>query len=144
MDHSILSEMARRLRSAERWDNAIADKLQFYTKRVDDLEAAVRVPVPSDGAGYREIRRPLASWEDCRRVVAAIAGSRTSSICGGDVESCLTLAVLLYRWQEKGLQVPSDVRSMDTGAVAVEWDKKNGDRMVIIQHGVVMHGKEWA
>lgn len=136
MDHSVIDEMATRLRSAGRWDNRLADRVGFYVRQVGALAAHVETTALPQAADYGSVRRPLEDYEACRTVLLAITTCR--STVRPDAASCLTLAVLLDRWEQEWADPPSNIRLMDVGGIAVEWDKDRGDRQVIIHHGVVI------
>lgn len=134
VDYSILDEMASRLRNAGAWDNAVADGLAMLKDRIRVLEQHSRFERYEEG----KVQRPLKSWEDCRKVLAAIAASRwsTFSDIAAPVESVLTVAVLLDRWEREGVPVPSDLRVLMHGAICVEWAGQRSP--LLIDRGVCM------
>lgn len=119
IDLSVIPEMAKRLRAAGLWDNNLAEGCIALERRIAALERFSKY----EGWNYGEIRRPLKSWQDCRRLLEVIAGSRwvTFSDVPAVVGDCLTLAVLLDRWERAEVPVPDDMRGMMHGAIAVEW-----------------------
>lgn len=135
IDTSVIDEMARRLRNAGLWDNQLGDGLAMLAARIETLERFGRF----EGWNYREIRRPLADWAACRKLLAVIAARRwrTFTDIPAPVEACLTLAVLLDRWEREGVKVPSDIRGMMHGAIAVEWEKPP---QYLILDGQGIHG----
>lgn len=135
IDTTVVGEMARRLRNAGLWDNHLADGLALLAARIETLERFGRF----EGWNYREIRRPLADWAACRKLLAVIASRRwaTFSDIPAPVEACLTLAVLFDKWEREGVKVPSDIRGMMHGAIAVEWEKP---AQYLILDGCGIHG----
>ena len=98
LDHTVVDEMARRLRNAGLWDNNLGDGLAMLKAKLESLERFGRY----EGWDYDKIRRPLASWEQCRQLLAVISASRftTFSDIPAPVSACLNLAVFLYRWEK--------------------------------------------
>lgn len=123
LDGTVVDEMARRLRNAGLWDNNLGDGLAMLATRLESLERFGRY----EGWDYGQIRRPLADWAACRKLLAVISASRfqTFTDIPAPVEACLTLAVLLEKWQfgDIPVPVPSDIRGMAHGAIVVEWSK---------------------
>ena len=120
-DTSVLEEMALRLRACGGWDNTIADGIAQLKDRIALLERWGRFERHAED----KVRRPLKSWADCRAVLLAITRSRISTFSdiAAPIETCLKLAVWLDRQERNGGSVPSDIRCMMHGAVAVEWEK---------------------
>lgn len=136
LDGTVVDEMARRLRNAGLWDNNLGDGLAMLKSRLESLERFGKY----EGWDYAAIRRPLADWATCRKLLAVISASRfqTFTDIPAPVEACLTLAVLLDRWERNGVPVPSDLRGMAHGAICVEWSKPA--RSLIID-GCGVHGE---
>lgn len=127
VDLSVIDEMARRLRSVEAWDNRLGDGVALLKARIETLDRFSRF----EGFNYREIRRPLKTWEDARRVLVVIAAQRfrTFTDIPAPVEYCLTCAVLFDRWEKEGRTPPEDVRGMMHGDICVEFAK--GDFVLV-------------
>lgn len=121
MDLSILNEMAGRLRNVGLWDNNLADGINLLERQISLLERHISY----EGFNYEKIRRPLKSWEDCRRVLLCISQSRfsTFSDIAAPVECCLNLAVCLYKWEKQNIKIPTDIRGIMYGGISVEWSK---------------------
>jgi hypothetical protein len=135
LDGTVVDEMARRLRNAGLWDNNLGDGLAMLSAKLEAQERFWRY----EGWDYDKIRRPLASWEQCRQLLAVISASRfqTFTDIPAPVEACLDLAVLLAGWEVSGMPVPSDIRGMAHGAIAVEWSKP---ACSVILDGAGVHG----
>jgi len=120
-DLSVLEEVALRLRAAGAWDNRLGDGIACLRERIALLERWARFERVAEGS----IRRPLRTWQDCRIVCLAIARHRTSTFAdiAAPVEVCLELAIRLYRWEQEVAPIPSDIRCMMHGAIAIEWSK---------------------
>lgn len=136
-DHTVIEEMARRLRGAGLWDNRLGDGLAMLAARVEVLERFGRFDghAYEDGEKFKKIDRPLKSWTDARKLLTVVCSFRlfTFTEQPASVADCLLLAVLLDRWERAGVPLPSDVRTMMAGAVAVEWEKPY--RVVMVDRG---------
>ncbi len=134
MNLSVIDEMCLRLRNAGLWDNSLGDSLSYIISQIKKLEEWSQYEI-TPGA---HIRRPLQTWDDCKNVLVALSASRWSSFSdiAAPVEACLTLAVLLYYWKEKGMPVPSDIRGMMHGAICVEWKTPKYDFVIIDKNGL--------
>jgi len=124
-----IDEMAQRLRSAGRYDNALADRVQslskFLEERADDKPFH-----PST-----ETRKPgVEKFADSREQLVAVTKYRIV-ICPADIESCLTMATLLHQFEKAGIEPPT-IRHGAGGFVVAEWDGNDGGS-VMIQHGFV-------
>ena len=130
LDLSVLTEMAGRLRAPGLWDDNLGDGVLLLKQRISSL---VRFGKYERWA-HDTIRRPLESWHACRKLLAVIAASRwvTFSDIPAPVEDCLTLAVLLDRWERAVVPVPDDIRGMMHGAISVEWRKPAGGIVLML------------
>lgn len=121
-----LNEMASRLRSAGRYDNALADRVILLVSELEDKKDDGFTPpiLPKDG------------YASTKKQLAAVTAYR-SGVCPADIASCLTMATLIYKWQKMDVR-PPQVRLGSGGFVVAEWDGKDGGH-VMIQHGEVFY-----
>lgn len=139
-DLSVLNEMAARLRACGKWDNKIADSLMFLKRRIRLMEEFHRY----EGIAYKEIKRPFESWEDCKRVLVLIGGSKMHTLSEFEVpiHCLLTAANCLLMWENavtwgmrsSEVPLPDDIRALPYGDIVVDWGKQGG---VIIGRGGV-------
>ena len=127
VDYSVLDEMARRLRSMGGWDNVLGDGIVLLKSRIDLLERFSRF----ESFVHEEIKRPLQTWEDCRKLLTRITASRacTFSDVPIPVELCLKVAVLLYQWEKDSKPIPHDIRGSMMGHLFVE--RADGSTLLI-------------
>jgi hypothetical protein len=118
-DLSVISEMARRLRNAGLWDNTLGDGVAFLKDRIQLLERFGKF----EGFAYDTIKRPLQTWQDCRDLLCVITSQYRTTFTDipAGVDSCLRLAVLLDRWEKGKARMPTDIRLMLHGSIAIEW-----------------------
>jgi len=138
-DGTVVEEMARRLRAADLWDNNLSDGLAFLSRKMQVLEELSRYK----GFAFEQIKRPLESYADARKLLVVIASSRTFTFTEqpATIPDCLGLAVLLYQWEQAGHPCPADIRVMFTGTIALEWSKPACS--VLLDKGAVFGPLPW-
>ena len=121
MDLSVLDEMASRLRAADCWDNNLGDGCRVLKEQIAMLERLTKY----ERWNVDAIKRPLQTWEQCRKLLLVITSSRTVTFSDipAPINCCLQLAVLLYQWEQARRPCPADIRGMMHGAICVEWEK---------------------
>ena len=48
---------------------------------------------------------------------------------------------MLHQWEQENRQIPSDIRGMMAGTIAVEWTKPKGS--IILDRGVIFGQPPW-
>lgn len=124
-----INEMALRLRSAGRWDNTLADRVQAL---------CAFLAGPKDDAPFHPStitrKASVDGYADARDQLVAVLRHRLVT-CPADVESCLTMALLLRDFERADIEAPT-VRLGAGGFCIAEWDGRGGGH-IAIQHGLV-------